>query len=110
MENIKELPLERNRLLNAGFLLLCLCILDSALTDYGLRSGQIQEANPLVAFLYEQNILLYYAVKIGLPLVLLYLVTAARGGVLLRICLTTALFLYISVIGLHIFWLTISSM
>lgn len=110
MENVKELPLQQNRLLNAGFLLLCLCVLDAVLTDYGLRSGSIQEANPLVAFLYEQSIPLFYVTKLGLPLVLLFLVTAVRAGILLRIFLTTALFLYTSIIGLHIFWLILSSM
>lgn len=109
MVNVKELPLRQNRLLNAGFLLLCLCVLDAALTDYGLRSGHIQEANPLVAFLYEFNIFLFYAVKLGLPLVLLYLVTHSSAGILLRIFLTTALFLYISIVGLHVFWLVLSS-
>ncbi|WP_301109148.1 DUF5658 family protein [Sporosarcina sp.] len=105
MDTAKGLPIERNRLLNASFLLLCLCLLDAVFTDYGLRFGHIQEANLLVSFMYEKSIVLYYTVKLGLPLLLLYIVTVGKTGVFLRIGLTSALFLYVTVICLHIFWL-----
>ncbi|WP_153731038.1 DUF5658 family protein [Sporosarcina obsidiansis] len=107
MDTIKDLPIQQNRLLNAGFLLVCLCLVDAVFTDYGLRLGHIQEANLLIAFLYEQSIPLYYTVKLGLPLLLLYMVTISKSGILLRVALTTALFLYIVVIFIHIFWLVV---
>lgn len=105
MDAAKDLPIERNRILNASFLLACLCLLDAVFTDYGLRVGHIQEANLLVSFMYEKSIVLYYTVKLGLPLLLLFIVTAGKTGVYLRIALTSALFLYVTVTCLHIFWL-----
>ncbi|ARF17429.1 DUF5658 family protein [Sporosarcina ureae] len=105
MNTVKDFPIQQNRLLNAGFLLACLCLLDAVFTDYGLRLGHIEEANLLVAFLYEQSIPLFYVVKLGLPLILLYVVTVSSSGIVVRIALTTALFIYIAVLFMHIFWL-----
>ncbi|MDV6379156.1 DUF5658 family protein [Sporosarcina sp. GW1-11] len=110
MNTVKDFPIQQNRLLNAGFLLACLCVLDAVFTDYGLRSGHIQEANLLVAFLYEQSIALFYIVKLGLPLLLLYIVTISKSGIWLRVSLTTALFLYIVVMFVHVFWLVVAAM
>ncbi|EGQ24107.1 hypothetical protein HMPREF9372_2550 [Sporosarcina newyorkensis 2681] len=107
MNTVKDLPIQQNRLLNAGFLLVCLCLLDAVFTDYGIRSGHIQEANVLVALLYEQSIPMFYIVKLGLPLLLLYIITISKSGIVLRISLTTALFLYIAVMCIHIFWLVV---
>ncbi|PIC57274.1 hypothetical protein CSV80_09825 [Sporosarcina sp. P12(2017)] len=107
MNTVKDFPIQQNRLINAGFLLACLCLLDAVFTDYGLRLGLIEEANLLVAFLYEQSIPLFYVVKLGLPLILLYIVTVSSSGIVVRIALTTALFIYIAVLFMHIFWLII---
>ncbi|WP_051210563.1 DUF5658 family protein [Sporosarcina ureae] len=107
MNTVKDFPIQQNRLLNAGFLLACLCLLDAVFTDYGLRLGHIDEANLLVAFLYEQSIPLFYVVKLGLPLILLYIVTVSSSGIVVRIALTTALFIYIAVLCMHIFWLIV---
>ncbi|PIC99411.1 MULTISPECIES: DUF5658 family protein [unclassified Sporosarcina] len=109
MNTVKDFPIQQNRLINAGFLLVCLCLLDAVFTDYGLRFGLIEEANLLVSFLYEQSIPLFYVVKLGLPLILLYIVTISKLGFWVRITMTTALFLYIAVLFVHIFWLVISS-
>ncbi|PID16163.1 hypothetical protein CSV63_05870 [Sporosarcina sp. P34] len=105
MNTVKDFPIQQNRLINAGFLLACLCLLDAIFTDYGLRFGLIEEANLLVSFLYEQSIPLFYVVKLGLPLLLLYIVTVSSSGIIVRISLTTALFIYIAVLFMHIFWL-----
>ena len=105
MNTVKDFPIQHNRLLNAGFLLFCLCLLDAVFTDYGLRLGHIEEANLLVAFMYDQSIPLFYVVKLGLPLILLYMVAVRTSGILVRISLTSALFLYITVLSIHIFWL-----
>ncbi|ARK21672.1 hypothetical protein CSV69_09845 [Sporosarcina sp. P26b] len=107
MNTVKDFPIQQNRLLNAGFLLVCLCLLDAVFTDYGLRLGYIEEANLLVAFMYDQSIALFYIVKLGLPLLLLYIVAIRASGIIVRISLTTALFLYITVLFVHIFWLIV---
>lgn len=107
MNTVKDFPIQQNRLLNAGFLLACLCLLDAVFTDYGLRLGHIEEANLLVAFMYEQSIPLFYIVKLGLPLILLYIVAVRATGMIVRISLTTALFFYIMVLFVHIFWLIV---
>lgn len=107
METVKEFPYERKRAVNAGFLLVLLCFLDAVFTHYGLNGGYISEANRFVSILYEQSILLYYTVKLGLPLVLLYLVMNRTLGVFVKVLLTTALFLYIAVLFIHLFWLIV---
>lgn len=107
MNTVKDFPIQQNRLLNAGFLLACLCLLDAVFTDYGLRTGHIEEANLFVTFMYDKSIFLFYAVKLGLPLLLLYMLTIQSSGVVVRITLTTALFLYIAVLFIHIFWLVV---
>ena len=108
MNTVKDFPIQQNRLLNASFLLACLWLLDAVFTDYGLRLGHIEEANLLVAFLYEQSIPLFYVVKLGLPLILLYIVAVSKSGVWMRVSMTTALFLYIAVLFVHIFWIVVS--
>lgn len=107
MNTVKDFPIQQNRLLNACFLLSCLCLVDAVFTDYGLRSGHIQEANLWIAILYERSIMLFYIIKLGLPLLLLYIVTLSKSGIWLRISITTALFVYIAVLFVHVFWLII---
>ncbi|AXI00588.1 hypothetical protein DV702_13175 [Sporosarcina sp. PTS2304] len=107
MNTVKDFPVQQSRLLYAGFLLACLCLVDAVFTDYGLRFGHIQEANPLIAVLYNQSILLFYIIKLGLPLLLLYIVTISNSGIWLRLSMTTALFLYIVVLFVHVFWLVV---
>ena len=107
MSTAKELPIQQNRLVHAGFLLVCLCLVDAVFTDYGLRLGYIEEANLLVAFLYERSISVFYVVKVGLPLILLYIVAVGKAGVWVRVFMATALFLYIAVLFFHIFWMVL---
>ncbi|WP_303968903.1 DUF5658 family protein [Sporosarcina ureae] len=109
MNTVKDFPIQRNRLLNVAFLLVCLCLLDAVFTDCGLRLGYIEEANLLVAFMYDQSIALFYIVKLGLPLLLLYILAIRASGIIVRISLTTALFLYITVLFVHIFWLILAA-
>ena len=65
----------RKTLIIAGILLLLLAVVDSFFTDFGIQKQYITEANPLMAFIYDTSILGFYALKISLPCVLLYLLT-----------------------------------
>ncbi|WP_338077756.1 DUF5658 family protein [Acididesulfobacillus acetoxydans] len=47
-----------------------LTLLDGALTPWGLRLGAIEEANPLMRWLIDQNVVAFMAVKLALPVLL----------------------------------------
>lgn len=108
METTKRLPRTEHRVENASFLLVCLSLMDALFTDFGLRLGTIEEANILMNTIYETNILLFYAIKIGLPLLLLYLTTIIHLKIYVRLLLSSALFLYVAVMFLHVFWMILS--
>ncbi|BAQ11962.1 DUF5658 family protein [Sporosarcina sp. FSL W7-1349] len=96
----------RSRLQKAGLLLLILAVFDALVTDIGIRHAHIEEANPLMRFVYEQHIVYFYSIKIGLPLVLLHLLQSIKPKRLWTILMGGALILYLLVSGLHLYWIT----
>ena len=105
--HIKHLFSTYNSLLNAGFVLLLLTIIDAIFTDYGLRYSYIEEANPLMKFIYDTSTLNFYIVKISLPLLLLHLLTRLQPKIYLRLLIGATLLLYTIVLFHHIFWMTL---
>ena len=105
MESIKTISPPRDRIMNVTFLLLCLSLLDAIFTDLGLRFGYIEEANQFVKYIYESSILIFYVIKLGLPLLLLYLTAIVNTRIYLRALLSLTLLLYVAVISLHFFWM-----
>ena len=84
METAKALPIPKERLLNTCFLLFCLCMIDAIFTDFGIRYGHIQEANPFVRSLYDMNVIAFYMMKAGLPILLFILMQYMKPSQLVR--------------------------
>ncbi|QFF98101.1 hypothetical protein PB01_04305 [Psychrobacillus glaciei] len=94
-------------LFKAATFLLVLAILDTFFTDYGIRNDHITEANPLMHFVYETSIPSFYALKICLPLLLLFLLTKLKPNKYIPILLAFAIILYTFVLFQHLFWVTL---
>ena len=107
METAKALPISKERLLNTCFLLFCLCMIDAVFTDFGIRFGHIQEANPFVRSLYDLNIIAFYIMKASLPILLFILMNYMKPSQLIRSLLVVALIIYTLVILIHISWIII---
>jgi hypothetical protein len=91
----------------ATTILLVLAIFDSFFTDFGIRNDHITEANLLMHFVYVTSIPGFYALKICLPLLLLYLLTKLQPNKYIPILLTISLILYTFVFLQHLFWISL---
>jgi hypothetical protein len=107
METVKALPISKERLLNTCFLLFCLCMIDAVFTDFGIRYGHIQEANPFVRSLYDMNVIAFYMMKASLPILLFILMHYVKPSQLIRNFIVIALIIYTLVILIHISWIII---
>lgn len=107
METVKALPTSKDRLLNTCFLLFCLCMIDAIFTDFGIRFGHIEEANPLVRSLYDMNVIAFYLLKASLPILLFILMHYMRPSLIIRNLLIVALIIYTVIILIHISWIII---
>ncbi|MFC5603871.1 DUF5658 family protein [Sporosarcina koreensis] len=107
MESVKALPTPKDRLLNTCFLLFCLCMIDAIFTDFGIRYGHIEEANPFVRSLYDVNVIAFYLLKASLPILLFILMHYMKPSYIIRNLLIVALIFYTLVILIHISWMII---
>ncbi len=107
METAKALPNSKERLLNTCFLLFCLCMIDAIFTDFGIRYGHIQEANPFVRSLYDMNVIAFYMMKAGLPILLFILMQYMKPSHLVRNLIVVALIIYTLIILVHISWIIV---
>lgn len=107
METVKALPTSKDRLLNTCFLLFCLCMIDAIFTDFGIRFGHIEEANPFVRSLYDMNVIAFYLLKASLPILLFILMHYMRPSFIIRNLLIVALIIYTVIILIHISWIII---
>lgn len=105
MSDKKLLFLTLNRILKAGFLLFLLAIFDSFFTDFGIRNHHIEEANPLMRLTYENSIFIFYAIKIGLPILLLYILTKVEPKLYFHLLIASSLVVYTIVLFQHLFWM-----
>ncbi|GKV69467.1 hypothetical protein NCCP2716_19650 [Sporosarcina sp. NCCP-2716] len=90
-------------------LLLIFCTADAFATDAGLRMQLIEEANVLMALVHQESRMLFYAVKLAAPLILLLLSPRMPASPAVRIALTAALLAYSAVTFLHAVWLAVFS-
>lgn len=95
----------RSKSFNITFLLLILAIFDSIVTDFGISNNYISEANPLMRIIYETSVPGFYAIKIILPLLLMYFISKFEPKSYLQLLIAAALFLYAFVLFQHIYWL-----
>lgn len=80
-------------------------ILDAVLTHFGIISGIIEEANPLMRAATEKSWTYFYVIKILLPIMLigLYFMRPLQGR--LRTLLISACIIYFSVLVYHMAWI-----
>ncbi|WP_368668731.1 DUF5658 family protein [Sporosarcina sp. 6E9] len=88
--------------------LILLAFLDSLFTDIGIRQNHIQEANPIMKGLYDKSVIGFYAFKISLPLFLLSFLSKIQTKKYLKVLLSFTVLLYIFVICLHLFWISLA--
>lgn len=96
--------IEQNRWHYTALLLLLLAICDSFMTHFGLSNGYIEEANPLMHYVYERSILGFFAIKIMLPILFIFIITKLKPNAFLQLLIAGALFLYTFVLFKHIYW------
>jgi hypothetical protein len=93
------------------FLIAFVCIaslMDAMLTDIGLRLQLIDEANPLMRYLYEHSYLLFYGFKIILPLSLFFLAAKVGKRLLINSLFRLSAVVYAGILLLHYYWITTS--
>ena len=80
-------------------------VLDALLTHFGMVSGVVEEGNPLMKFVIEQNWSYFYLIKIVLPLVLIGIcyLRPFKGGI--KVLLASACALYFTVLVYHMMWI-----
>lgn len=88
--------------------LIVLCLGDAFLTDFGLIMDLVDEANPLIKWLYNQSVVLFYGVKMVLPVILLMLYRLQPLSIIIQKGSSILLILYIGINTYHIFWLSIT--
>ncbi|WP_419961259.1 DUF5658 family protein [Psychrobacillus sp. BM2] len=99
--------LPRNRLIKMGIILLILAAFDALFTDFGIQSHHITESNPIMRSIYEINVTGFYIVKIALPVLLIGIVAKLESKPFILVLLNVTISLYVIVLMLHFFWLTL---
>jgi hypothetical protein len=103
---LKFFSTSRSHLLFAAILLLFLTLFNAIFTDLGIRSHYIQEANPLMRFLYEKSIPSFYVTKLILPILLLFILLRMDPKPVIHVFLVVSLVLYLIVLIQHLSWMT----
>lgn len=107
METVDMIQPSKNRIVHTSFLLACLCIIDAVFTDIGIRNGHIEELNPLMRFVHDKSIFMFYLLKFLLPTILLTLIKFAKTSTILKYIVLLALIMYVVIISMHIYWIII---
>lgn len=79
-------------------------LLDALFTHYGIAKGVIQEGNPLMRYLINKNWVLFYGMKIALPLILIVICNQHIRSRIVHHLLITAVVLYLAVLVYHFAW------
>ncbi|WP_025786282.1 DUF5658 family protein [Sporosarcina sp. D27] len=86
------------------WLLLGLSLVDALATDFGLRFELIEEANPMMDYVYESSVIGFYFVKLVLPISLFTLQSVVARSRFVQRLLQLTIGLYVVISGLHVFW------
>lgn len=97
----------QNGLLKTGILLAVFAVFDTVFTDFGIRHEHIEEANPVMRFVYDTSIFGFYLTKISLPLLLIFFITKVKPKPYFRLLIGSTVLLYFVVLCKHAFWLTL---
>ncbi|MGX9133339.1 DUF5658 family protein [Rummeliibacillus sp. JY-2-4R] len=88
-----------------GAVLLFLCTLDALFTDFGIRHHHISEANPMMNWIYTNDIVGFYGMKIMMPLFLVWILSKIRPTKLINFLMITAVCIYSVIILIHFIWI-----
>ncbi|WP_374193894.1 DUF5658 family protein [Alkalihalobacillus sp. BA299] len=86
--------------------LLLLSIADAIFTDIGLRQAVISEMNPIINSIYDKSVILFYLIKIALPISLIICVPYVISSGIVKQILAFAVIIYFCVFIYHIGWST----
>ncbi|MDW0110243.1 DUF5658 family protein [Sporosarcina aquimarina] len=86
-------------------LLILLSVFDAGTTDFGLRFGLIDEANPLMSYVYSYSIFAFYFIKLGLPFSLVAFHSFVAHSRVIHRLLSFCIILYAGIAVLHLYWL-----
>ncbi|WP_397540287.1 DUF5658 family protein [Rummeliibacillus pycnus] len=81
---------------------------DALFTDIGIRNHLITEANPLMNWVYENSILLFYALKISMPILLIGILRNIQPSLLIRSLVIGVTAIYFAILFTHIWWIAIA--
>ena len=90
-----------------GMFLLLFCMLDALFTDLGIRNNLITETNPLMDWIYENSVLGFYALKISMAVLLVYILSRIQPTLLIKMLMIGAISIYSAILFMHIFWIVI---
>ncbi|WP_078553391.1 DUF5658 family protein [Bacillus alkalicellulosilyticus] len=91
-----------------AFLLLLLSVADATFTDIGIKYFGVTEANPLMDYVYHQSIILFYAIKVALPCLLLLLIPYIFKNKKINVLFMGAIGLYFCIFLYHLGWLSLA--
>jgi hypothetical protein len=92
-----------------AWVLFVLNVLDTVLTDLAIKTGIGEEANPLAWSLYSagESNLLFYVVKISLPLLVVWLAYRAKANTFTHTFMGAVLLSYIVISIFHVRWIVV---
>ncbi|WP_050615569.1 DUF5658 family protein [Bacillus testis] len=85
--------------------LLLLCLFDAVATDIGIRTGFIQEGNPLIDMIYGQSKIAFYCCKLVFPFLLVGLYEKYVKSKAIAILTCCCFSLYAAVTVMHASWI-----
>lgn len=96
-------------MVNLFIYLAILNFLDGIVTFIGLTLGKIEEANPIMSFLYETNPGIFLIIKIGLSvlLILIYINLKILNASIVKSLLMISSIFYSVVCLQHYYWITL---
>ncbi len=98
-------PSNRDLTVYASSILFLLVIFDTVFTHLGLQGGHITEANPLMRYLYDFHVGLFFLIKLILPILLIWLVTRLEPKPYIQLMIAGAIFIYTFVLLKHVYWI-----
>jgi hypothetical protein len=93
--------------MQAGLFLLIAGVLDAVLTQLGVSFGIIEEGNPAVKLVIEKSWLLFYLIKVSLPLLLIGIIFRQPLKGWVKALIRASCAVYLSVLAIHFSWIVI---
>ena len=81
------------------------CLLDAVLTHLGIAFGAIEEANPIIMLVIQKSWILFYVIKLLLPLCLIGLQYLQPLKGRMKTLLVSTCVIYSSILLIHLAWI-----